>query len=60
LQANPTDGTRIFTGKDSTERALLEDKETMKSIKQAEKDVKAGRVRDYYEFLKELKQSGEI
>jgi hypothetical protein len=39
---------------------ILEDKETMASIKQAEKDVKAGRVRDYDEFLKELKQSGEI
>jgi hypothetical protein len=40
--------------------SVLEDKETMASIKQAEKDVKAGRVRDYHEFLKELKQSGEI
>jgi hypothetical protein len=40
--------------------SVLEDKETMASIKQAEKDVKAGRVRDYHEFLQELKQSGEI
>jgi hypothetical protein len=40
--------------------SILEDKETMASIKQAEKDIKAGRVRDYYEFLRELKQSGEI
>jgi hypothetical protein len=40
--------------------SILEDKETMASIKQAEKDVKAGRVRDYHEFLKELRQSGEI
>jgi hypothetical protein len=40
--------------------SILEDKETMTSIKQAEKDIKAGRVRDYHEFLKELKQSGEI
>jgi hypothetical protein len=40
--------------------SILEDKETMASINQAEKDVKAGRVRDYQEFLKELKQSGEI
>ena len=40
--------------------SILEDKETMTSIKQAEKDIKAGRVRDYYEFLRELKQSGEI
>ncbi len=39
---------------------ILEDKETMKTIKQAEKDVKTRRVRDYDEFLKELKQSGEI
>jgi acyl-CoA reductase-like NAD-dependent aldehyde dehydrogenase len=37
--------------------SVLEDKETMTSIKQAEKDVKAGRARDYYEFLKKLKQS---
>jgi len=37
----------------------LEDEEAMKSIKEAEEDVKAGRVRDYDEFLKELK-SGEI
>jgi len=39
---------------------ILEDKETMASIKQSEKDAKAGRVRDYDEFLAELKQSGEI
>ena len=39
---------------------VLEDEETMKSIKEAEEDVKAGRVRDYDEFLKELKKSGEI
>jgi hypothetical protein len=39
---------------------ILEDKEAMASIKQAEKDIKAGRVRDYAEFLKELKQAGEI
>ena len=38
----------------------LEDEEAMKSIKEAEEDVKAGRVRDYDEFLKELKKSGEI
>ena len=40
--------------------SILEDKETMTSIKQAEKDIKAGRVRDYEEFLTELKESGEI
>ena len=39
---------------------ILEDEETMKSIKEAEEDVKAGRVRDYDEFLKELKKAGEI
>ena len=39
---------------------ILEDKETMKSIKQAEEDVKAGRVRSYKDFLKELKKTGEI
>jgi len=39
---------------------VLEDEETMKSIKEAEEDVKAGRVRDYDEFLKELKKAGEI
>jgi len=40
--------------------SILEDKQTIKSIKQSEKDVKAGRVRDYGEFIAELKQSGEI
>ena len=39
---------------------VLEDEETMKSIKEAEEDVEAGRVRDYDEFLKELKKAGEI
>jgi len=40
--------------------SILEDKETMTSIKQAEKEIKARRVRGYDEFLKELKESGEI
>lgn len=39
---------------------ILEDKDMMKSIREAEEDVKAGRVRDYNEFIEELKQSGEI
>jgi hypothetical protein len=39
---------------------ILDDKETMTSIKQSEKDAKAGRVRDYSEFITELKHSGEI
>ena len=36
---------------------ILDDKETMTSIKQSEKDAKARRVRDYSEFITELKQS---
>ena len=39
---------------------ILENEDTMKSIRQAEEDVKAGRVRSYKDFLKELKQSGKI
>lgn len=39
---------------------ILEDEDAMKSIKKAEEDVKAGRVRSYNDFLKELKKSGEI
>lgn len=31
---------------------ILEDKETMTSIKQAEKDIKTGRVRDYEEYAR--------
>jgi len=32
----------------------------MSCIKQAEEDVKVGRVRDYSVFIKEMKKSGEI
>lgn len=39
---------------------ILEDENTMKAIKEAERDVKAGRVRSYNEFIKELKESGQI
>ncbi len=39
---------------------ILEDEETIKAIKEAEEDVKAGRVRSYDEFIKELKKHGEI
>ena len=39
---------------------ILEDKEAMDSLKEAEADVKAGRVRDYDDFLKELRQADEI
>ena len=40
--------------------SILEDKEAMANLKEAEADVKAGRVRDYDGFLKELRQTGEI
>lgn len=39
---------------------ILEDKNAIKSIKEAEEDVKARRVRSYDEFIKELRESGEI
>ena len=39
---------------------ILEDKEAMKAIKQADQDVKTKKVRNYDEFLAEMKQSGEI
>ncbi|MEM3066239.1 MAG: hypothetical protein QXI81_02780 [Nitrososphaerota archaeon] len=39
---------------------VLEDEEVMRSIEEAEDDVKAGRVRGYEEFIEELKKSGEI
>jgi len=39
---------------------VQEDKETIKAIKQADKDVKTKKVRDYDEFHAELKQTGEI
>lgn len=37
----------------------LEDEEGMRSIREAEEDMEAGRVRDYNEFIEELR-SGEI
>ena len=40
--------------------AILEDEGTMEAMREAEADIKAGRVRDYDEFIKELKGSGEI
>jgi hypothetical protein len=40
--------------------AILEDEDTMEAIQEAEADVKDGRVREYTEFIKELKGSGEI
>ena len=39
---------------------VLEDKEAMRSIREAEEDVKAGRVRGYNEFIRGLKEAGEI
>ena len=39
---------------------ILEDRDAMKSIKEAEEDLRAGRVRDYDDFIEELRASGEI
>ena len=39
---------------------IVEDEEALKSISEAEEDVKAGKIRDYDEFKGELKRSGEI
>ena len=39
---------------------ILEDKEAMKAIKQADKDAKTKKTRNYNEFIAELKQTGEI
>ena len=39
---------------------VLADEELMEALKEAEEDVRAGRVRDYEEFIKELRQAGEI
>lgn len=39
---------------------VLEDEDAMKSVREAEEDVKAGRVRGYSEFIEELRKSGEI
>ena len=39
---------------------IVEDEEALKSISEAEEDVKAGKIRDYGEFKGELKRSGEI
>ena len=39
---------------------IASDQETVKAIREAEEDVKAGRVRGYDEFVEELRRSGEI
>jgi len=39
---------------------VQEDKEALQAIKQADKDAKTKKTRDYDEFIAELKQTGEI
>ena len=39
---------------------VLTDKELMKAIHEAEEDERAGKTRDYEEFLDELRKSGEM
>ena len=39
---------------------VMADEELMKAIREAEEDVKAGRVRDYDELINELKEAGEM
>jgi len=39
---------------------VLEDKEALKAIKEAEEDIKAGRVRDYDDFIGGAEKAGEI
>ena len=39
---------------------VLKDEDTLVSVRRAEEDVKAGRVRDDDDFFEELKHSGEI
>ena len=39
---------------------VASDRESMEAIREAEEDVKAGRVRGYDEFVEELRRSGEI
>ena len=39
---------------------VMGDDETVKAIREAEEDLRAGRVRSYDEFVEELRRSGEI
>ena len=39
---------------------ILEDRDLLRSIGEAEEDVRAGRLRDYDDFIEELRESGEI
>ena len=39
---------------------VMGDDETVKAIREAEEDLRAGRVRSYDEFVEELRRSGKI
>jgi len=39
---------------------IMEDKGLLRSIREAEEDTRAGRLRDYDEFIEELRGAGEI
>ena len=39
---------------------VMADEELMKAIKEAEEDVKAGRIRDYEELVNGLREAGEM
>jgi len=39
---------------------IMGDDETVKAIREAEEDLRADRVRNYDEFVEELRRSGEI
>ena len=39
---------------------VMGDNGTVKAIREAEEDLRAGRVRSYDEFVEELRRSGEI
>ena len=39
---------------------ILEDEDLMREIREAVEDVRLGRVREYSEFIRELREAGEI
>ena len=39
---------------------ILEDERAVASLREAEEDVRAGRVRDYRRLVEELRRSGEV
>jgi len=39
---------------------ILEDRDLPRSIREAEEDVKAGRLMDYEELIEEFRESGEM